>query len=408
MVSAMPQLPDAQVDVSSSRGPIVLVVLDGLGGLPHPDTGRTELETAATPHLDALAARSSLGMMDMVAPGITPGSGPGHLALFGYDPLETIIGRGVLSALGVGIDMRPGDVAARLNLATFDADGRVTDRRAGRPSDAEAQRVVARVMADLRQPAGAEVSLHPEKEHRVVLRIRGAGLGAEVTDTDPLDVGLPDLPCEARADDAASQRTAEIVRDVLGQVRHLLADEPALNGFLARGFAAFDPIPTQQERFGLRGLAIAKYPMYRGVAKLVGMEVRDVPGTNEETVALLEASWGDFDLYFLHFKDTDTRGHDGDFAGKVAAIAEIDALMPRIMALDPEVLIVTGDHSTPALHAEHSWHPVPVLIASDRVRPTAAAFGETTARSGDLGRFRACHLMSLALAHGQRLIKFGA
>jgi 2,3-bisphosphoglycerate-independent phosphoglycerate mutase len=399
-------LPDAQVDRSSSRGPIVLVVLDGLGGLPHPDTGRTELETARTPHLDALAARASLGMMDIVAPGITPGSGPGHLALFGYDPLETVIGRGVLSALGVGIDLRPGDVAARLNFATFDAEGRVSDRRAGRPSDAEARRVVERIMGELKAPDGLEVSFHPEKEHRVVLRIRGAGLEADVTDTDPLQTGLPDLPCEARS--PGSERTAAAVREVLAEVRRILADEPALNGVLARGFATFDPIPTQQERFGLRGLAIAKYPMYRGVAKLVGMEVRGVPDSTEDTVARLEAEWGGHDLYFVHFKDTDTRGHDGDFAGKVAAIEEIDALLPRIVALEPEVLIVTGDHSTPAIHAEHSWHPVPVLLASNRARPTAAEFGEESARLGDLGLFRACDLMAHALAHGDRLVKFGA
>ena len=406
MTASSQRLPDLQVDPSPPRSSIVLVVLDGLGGLPHAETGRTELETAQTPHLDALAARASLGMLEMVAPGVTPGSGPGHLALFGYDPLTTVIGRGLLSALGVGIDLRPGDVAARLNFATFDAEGRVTDRRAGRPSDAEAHRVIDRVMAGLKPPAGVEVSLHAEKEHRVVLRVRGEQLAAALTDTDPLVTGVPDLPCEAL--DAASARTAEIVGDTLAQVRTLLADEPALNGFLARGFAAYEPIPTQHERFGLRGLAFAKYPMYRGVAKLVGMQVPAVPGSAEETITLLEQHWGEHDLYFVHFKDTDTCGHDGDFAGKVAAISEIDALMQRIAALNPDVLIVTGDHSTPAIYGEHSWHHVPVLLASRWARPSATSFGESTCRGGDLGTLRACDLMGLALAHAGRLVKYGA
>jgi 2,3-bisphosphoglycerate-independent phosphoglycerate mutase len=401
------RFPDLQVDLGSSGGPIVLVVMDGLGGLPHPDTGRTELESARTPHLDALAARSSLGMLEMVAPGVTPGSGPGHLALFGYDPRETVIGRGALSALGVGLELEPGDVAARLNLATFDAEGRVTDRRAGRPSDAEARRVVAKVTDALQQPDGMVISLHPEKEHRVVLRIQGVGLEAELTDTDPLEEGVPDLPCEAQS--PGSARTATVVRDFLRQSREILADEPVMNGFLARGFAAFERIPSQKARFGLQGLALAKYPMYRGVARMVGMEVDGVPADTEETVSLLERSWGDgHNLYFLHFKDTDTKGHDGDFEGKVKAIEEIDALIPRIEALDPAVLVITGDHSTPALYREHSWHHVPLLVASPWARPTADAFGESSCRAGDMGTLLAKDLMSVVLAHGGRLVKYGA
>lgn len=396
-----------QADLGSSERPIVLIVMDGLGGLPHPDTGLTELESARTPNLDALARRSSLGMLEMVAPGVTPGSGPGHLALFGYDPLETVIGRGALSALGVGLELEPGDVAARLNLATFDAEGRVTDRRAGRPSDAEAQRVVEKVMGALVQPEGMTISLIPEKEHRVVLRIQGVGLKAELTDTDPLEEGVPDLPCEAQS--PGSARTATVVRDFLRQSREILADEPVMNGFLARGFAAFERIPSQKARFGLQGLALAKYPMYRGVARMVGMEVDEVPGSTEETVTLLEKHWGDgHNLYFLHFKDTDTRGHDGDFEGKVAAIEEIDALIPRVEALDPGVIVVTGDHSTPTLYKEHSWHHVPVLVHSPWARPTAEAFGESTCRVGDMGTLLAKDLMALVLAHGGRLVKYGA
>lgn len=400
-------LPEQQVERSVRGGRIVLVVLDGLGGLPDPATGRTELEAARTPHMDALASRASMGMTVMVREGITPGSGPGHLSLFGYDPTRYVIGRGALSALGVGIELEPGDVAARLNLATFDDEGRVADRRAGRPSDADAARVVALVQRQIEPPRGVEVTFVPEKEHRVVLHLRGEGLGgAALTDTDPLDTGRPALPVLARDD--SSRQTADLVSEVLDQTRRILAQEPSMNGFLARGFAAFERYPTMAERFGLRGLVFAKYPMYRGVARLVGMEVPGIPTSNEETVALLERSWGDHDLYFLHFKDPDTRGHDGDFDGKVAAIEQVDALLPRVTALEPEVIIITGDHSTPALYREHSWHHVPVLMASPWPRPTGHEFGEAACRAGDLGMIHGTELIPLALAHAGRLAKYGA
>ncbi len=401
-----PLLPEDQIDRAPDGGRIVFVVLDGLGGLPHPDTGLTELETARTPTLDALAARASLGMLEMVAPGITPGSGPGHLSLFGYDPTHWVIGRGALSALGVGLELEPGDVAARLNFASFDAEGRVTDRRAGRPSDAEARRVLGLLDGRLETPDGVTLSLVPEKEHRVVLHLRGEGLDAALTDTDPLDTGVPDLPCAAT--EPGSEPTAEVVRSFLAQARELLADEPVLNGFLARGFARYERIAGVDERFGLDALALAKYPMYRGVARMVGMKVREVPATTEETVGLLERAWGERDFYFLHFKDPDTKGHDGDFAGKVAAIEEVDALLARVVALEPDVLVVTGDHSTPTLLKEHSWHHVPTLIASRWARPSADRFGESACRGGDLGVIHGTHLMSLVLAHAGRLVKYGA
>ena len=399
-------LPESQVDPGGG-GSIVLVVMDGLGGLPRPDTGMTELETAHTPHLDALASKSSLGMLLPVAPGITPGSGPGHLSLFGYDPERFNIGRGALSALGVGIELEPGDVAARLNLATFDAEGRVTDRRAGRPSDEEGRRVVERVAVELPQPGGVEIRLVHEKEHRVVLWMRGDGLAADISETDPLETGAPPHPAEAITPDSA--RTAALVADFLAAAREILADEPVCQGFLARGFAAFERYPSVRDRFGLSGTAIAKYPMYRGVARLVGMSVDRVPASTDETVAALEELWSPArDFYFLHFKDPDTKGHDGDFDGKVSAIEEVDALIPRVLALEPDVVAVTGDHSTPALYGEHSWHHVPTLLHSRWARPTSGSFGEANCRVGDLGFLHGTDLMPLMLAHAGRLVKFGA
>ncbi len=401
-------LPQDLVIHGDGGGTIIMLVMDGLGGLPHPDTGRTELESAVTPHLDALAARSSLGMLAPVGNGITPGSGPGHLALFGYDPIESMIGRGVLSALGVGFELQPGDVAARLNLATVDHQGVVTDRRAGRPSDEEGRRVIEVVRAKLRAREGVEVTLIHEKEHRAVLVLRGEGLGAGIADTDPQRTGLTPLPATATGADPASERTAAIVQGILEQVREILADEPQANSFLARGFAAFTPYPTFKMRYGLRAVAVARYPMYRGVASLVGMAVEGVPDSNEGSVEILERHFGSYDFYFIHFKDTDSRGHDGDFEGKVAAIEEVDALLPRITELGADVLIVTGDHSTPALYGEHTWHHVPTLVASNWARPSAEAFGESSCRGGELGVVPGKDLMSLALAHAVRLDKYGA
>jgi len=399
-------LPDAQVDRDPDGGKIVLVVVDGLGGLPDPDSGKTELETAATPNLDALAARASLGMMDPVAPGITPGSGPGHLALFGYDPVRYLIGRGVLSALGIGFKLERGDVAARLNLASFDGDGNVSDRRAGRPSDDEGSRVVAKVRSTLSIPDGVEVFLQHVKEHRAVLVLRGEGLGARLDDTDPQETGVPPEPLSPQ--DAESERTAEIVRTVLDQAGKILRDEERIQGFLSRGFARFDGFPSVTERFGLRAAALARYPMYRGVARLVGMEIPGVPKSDDALMDLLEESYEDHDYCFVHFKAPDARGEDGDFPARVRAIEEIDALIPRVTALEPDVVAITGDHSTPAAYRAHSWHAVPVLLASRWPRPTASTFGESTCRGGDLGRFEARHLMSLSLAHAGRLEKFGA
>ncbi len=398
-------LPDDLVESGETR--IVLCVADGLGGLPSPETGRTELETARTPNLDRLSRRGAVGLSDPVGLGISPGSGPGHLALFGYDPLRWNIGRGVLSALGVDFDLRHGDVAARLNFATLDATGRIVDRRAGRPSDAENRRLVEVLRERVSAPAGVELFFEPEKEHRLVMVLRGEGLSAELGDTDPQETGVPPLPVRATAESAAS--TAGIVQEVLDTAREALREEPAANGVLARGFAAHVRYPTFAERYRLRASAIARYPMYRGVARLVGMEIQPTPVADADSVSRLAETYTAFDFHFIHFKYTDSRGEDGDFDAKVGAIEAVDALLPRIEALEPDVLIVTGDHSTPSRMRAHSWHPVPLLLASPWTRPAGVAgFGERDCMRGELGRFPAKHLMTLALAHARRLAKYGA
>lgn len=392
--------------IRAASSTILLVVIDGLGGVPLPETGATELEAARTPNLDRLAGRSSLGMLLPVAPGITPGSGPAHLALFGYDPTEYVVGRGALSALGVGFDLKPGDIAVRLNLATLDRDGRITDRRAGRPSDDEGRRIVGLLRDGVSLGGEAEFFLIHEKEHRVVLVLRGEGLGADIADTDPQETGVPPLPPVARQPD--SERTGGIVESLLSQARELVRDEESISGLLARGFARYEGFPSLEERFGLSSLAVARYPMYRGVARLVGMQIPGAPSSDEEAVSLMEGQFGKAGFHFIHFKAPDARGEDRDFDAKVAAIEAVDAVIPRLAALGADVVVVTGDHSTPALLGAHSWHHVPVLLASDAARPTGVSFAESEARRGDLGVLEARHLMSLMLAHAGRLRKFGA
>ncbi len=401
----MTRFPDDLVERPSGGDPITLIVLDGVGGLPHPATGRTELESATTPNLDALAADSSLGMHVPVAPGVTPGSGPAHLALFGYDPARHLVGRGVLAALGVGIDLREGDVAARLNLATLDGGGRVTDRRAGRPDNAEGRRVVRRLREGVSAPPGVALDFRHVMEHRAVMVLRGDGLGARVADTDPQRTGVPPRPPRAPDGDVASARTAEAAGLVLARAARVLADEPVANAVLARGFDQYRALPGFGRRYGLEAVAVARYPMYRGVARLVGMRLAEVPASDDEAVALMRATAGRADFRFLHHKATDSRGEDGDFDGKVAAIEAMDRLLPELD--DGGVAIVTGDHSTPATMAGHSWHAVPFLIRSRHARPTGRRLTERECRRGDLGTIAARHIMTLALAHAGRLAKFG-
>lgn len=384
---------------------IVLLVADGLGGLPLYPGGKTELETALTPSLDALAARGTLGLSTPVLPGITPGSGPGHLGLFGYDPLQYQIGRGVLEALGIDFDLGPNDVAIRGNFCTLDEKGIITDRRAGRIASEVGAKLCAKL--DQIKIPGVETFVRPVKEYRLVVVFRGEGLGGAVEDTDPQKTGV--LPLDPVARDAVSQKTAELARQFLARAREVLKNDRPANFFTMRGIDKKPHIPMFEEIYGLRAAAIAVYPMYRGLARLVSMKVLDAGATLDDQCARLEKAWNDYDFFFVHFKYTDSTGEDGNFAAKVEKIEQLDAAIPRITQLKPDVLIVTGDHSTPSKLRSHSWHPVPVLLAADSCRSDACtSFGEAQCLSGGLGQFQAKHLMSLALAHAGRLEKFGA
>jgi 2,3-bisphosphoglycerate-independent phosphoglycerate mutase len=384
---------------------IVLLVADGLGGLPMEPGGPTELEAASTPNLDALVAGNVCGLSIPVAPGITPGSGPGHLGLFGYDPLRYSIGRGVLEALGIDFDLGPDDVAARGNFCTVEPDGAITDRRAGRISTDVCRRLVDKLRTI--RLDGVELFVEPVRDYRFVLVLRGGGLGAEVDDTDPGRTGVP--PLEPVARDAASERTAALLRNFIEEAAALLADEHPANMLTLRGIARRPPMPTFEEVYRLRAGAIAVYPMYRGLARLVGMSVLPAGSSWAEQVERLRGNWQDYDFFFLHYKYTDAAGEDGDFARKVECIEQFDAQIPGVMQLRPDVVIVTGDHSTPASYRSHSWHPVPVVLSAPTCRPDAATrFGEDQCLRGGLGQIEAKYLLPLALAHAGRLSKYGA
>ena len=391
--------------VQPATSKILLVVLDGLAGFATADRG-TELEEADTPNLDELAAAGMSGLLDPVGPGITPGSGPAHLSLFGYDPFDYHLGRGALSAAGLDVHLNPGDVAARGNLATVDEQGIITDRRAGRIPDLEAVEVVRRLNDGVSIP-GVEVLFVHEAQHRVLVVMRGADLDPHVDDTDPQKTGC--APLAPMAQTRAATHTAEVVAEIDRQARHILAEQPKANSILLRGLDSHRQLPTVQERYGLRAAADAIYPMYRGIGRLVGMDVIGPPATIDEQIVLLKQHWDDYDLFFFHHKAADSAGEDGNFEAKVAAIEALDVVLPQLMAMGPDVVAVTGDHATPSQMAAHSWHPVPVLLHGERVgRDQVERFGERHALQGALGRRPARELMPIMLNVAGRLAKYGA
>lgn len=392
---------------------MLLVVLDGIGGLPVPErNGATELEAACTPNLDALARRSELGLAHPVLPGITPGSSAGHLALFGYDPLRYVIGRGVLEALGIGFPLEPQDVAVRANFATVRREPQgmtLADRRAGRPATAHTEKICARLQEAVPEIDGVRVFIRPVKEHRFVVVFRGEGLDERVADTDPQAVEVPPLAPRPLTPEAG--RTAAVAAKLLERIAALLRDEPATNFALLRGFSRQPGLTRFSGRFKVRAGAVAVYPMYRGLASLVGMDLLPVPGESiAAEVETLKAHWEQYDFFFFHVKDTDSRGEDGNAEGKIRVIEEFDRHLPALLELGPAALAVTGDHSTPAVYKGHSWHPVPFLLHSRWVRPArdAARFTEHACAAGTLGHFPLLYTMNFLLAHAGRLGKFSA
>ncbi|UCB45771.1 MAG: 2,3-bisphosphoglycerate-independent phosphoglycerate mutase [Spirochaetota bacterium] len=394
---------------------IVLLVMDGLGGLAKQNSKKddtlkgtlTELEAAHTPNLDTLAKASETGLMVPILPGITPGSGPGHLALFGYDPLQYIIGRGILSALGVKFPVQDGDLCARVNFATVDTEGKVTDRRAGRIKD-EINRKMCEKLATV-GIGDVQYFIETEKEHRAALIFRGREMSDQLSETDPQTTGVPPLPVRPLDNEKVSKATADMINNFIKKVAEKLKDEHPANMILLRGWALHKKIPSFEEIYGLDACAIAGYPMYRGLASLAGMDVIDVESGVVSQFEKLKEIWGTHEFYFVHIKYTDSAGEDGDFDRKVSVIEEVDQNIPTILNLEPDVLAVTADHSTPASYKAHSWHSFPLLIKSRWSRMNREVnFGETDLTRGTLGIINSVDLMPLLMAHSGRLAKFGA
>ncbi len=388
-----------------SPSKILLLVVDGLGGLPNPQTGKTELETARTPNLDRLATNGICGLADPVGPGIIPGSAPGHLALFGYDPVRFTIGRGALEAIGIGFELEPEDVAARGNFCTVDEKGLITDRRAGRiPTEkcVEVCQLLDGVVID-----GVKLFVSPVREHRFVVVFRGEGLAPDIGDTDPQQLGVAPRPVNALTPEA--ERLAGVARQFIERAGKVLAEHHPANMILLRGFARRPHWPTMNEVYKLKPAAIAGYPMYRGLARLVGMDILETDSNIENEVSVLRENYAKYDFFFLHVKQTDSAGEDGDFDRKVRVIEQVDRAVSELLSLEPDVIVVSGDHSTPARLKGHSWHPVPVLLYSRWCRPDSVSqFGESACLSGGLGRLPATQIMPLAMANALKLTKFGA
>jgi 2,3-bisphosphoglycerate-independent phosphoglycerate mutase len=395
--------------INKNESKIIYVIMDGLGGLPMEKGGKTELETARTPTMDRMAAEGVLGQLDPIGPGMTPGSGPAHLALFGYDPIGDNVGRGILSALGVDFPVTERDVCARLNFCTLDEKGNISDRRAGRIATEVNQKLCAKLSDSIRLFNNVEFFLRTESEHRALLVIRGDGLGGNLNDTDPQKIGVP--PYNAEGNDPASEKTAGYVNEFLKQTRQILQDDHPANFILARGFAKHEPLQTMEDRYGIRCAAIAQYPMYRGLARLVGMDVLEQPETYDTMFTLLKDNYKNYDFFFIHFKKTDSYGEDGNFDAKVKTIETVDTWLKDLDALKPDVIVVTGDHSTPSRLKSHSWHPVPALLYCNnglgRVDATNS-FGETACAQGAFGRRPMNTMILEALASAGRIKKFGA
>lgn len=388
----------------TSSSKIVLLVVDGLGGLPHPDTGKSELETANLPNLDAMARESACGMTTPVLPGVAPGSGPGHLALFGYDPLKYIIGRGALEALGIDVELRPGDVAARGNFCTVDAEGNLVDRRAGRIPTEFSTPLCHRL--DTIEIPGVQVDVFPVQDYRFVLRLRGEGLSESVTETDPQITGVPAMPVKAL--DQSAEKTATLVNEFVSQARTLLAEEERGNMVLLRGWAQLPSLPPMGDVYRLNPGAIAAYPMYRGLATVANMRIIPTGHTFSDEVDTLQQEFENHDFFFIHYKPADAAGEDGDFDAKVKTLEDLDPLIPRIRELNPDVFMVAGDHSTPAIMAAHSWHPVPFMLNSKLTRGEGVpAFSERDCNLGSIGSIPATNVMLLAMSHSGKLTKYG-
>ena len=391
--------------VRSTPSQIVMVVVDGLGGMPHPDYGKSELEFADIPLLDTLGSTSSVGATIPVAPGITPGSGPGHMALFGYNPVKYLLGRGILEGVGIGADIAQGDVAARGNFCVLDTEGSIVDRRAGR-LDTETCKALCSKLNEI-QLDGVDFDVYPVMDYRFVLVLKGENLSPNISETDPQVEGV--IPLLSQPFNSEAQVTANFIKEFVLKATELLGSaDSSANGILLRGFSSLPTLPDFGIQYALKPAVIAAYPMYRGLAGLIGMDILESGQTFESEIDVLEDNFHQgYDFFFLHYKPADSAGEDGDFLAKVSQLENFNRDIQRVIDLNPDVLVICGDHSTPSFTASHSWHPVPFMINSQYSEGTSAVFTEKACRTGSIGTIQAEQLMFQVLAHASKLKKFG-
>jgi 2,3-bisphosphoglycerate-independent phosphoglycerate mutase len=405
------------LEFKNNGSKIILFVIDGLGGLPLPKTGLTELETAHTPNLDRLASKGVTGMSTPIAPGVSPGSGVAHIALFGYNPFTYDVGRGAIAAYGVGLDMEEDDIAVRINFAGFNSAGAVVDRRAGRlPTEKNVE--LCRLLRQIKMN-DVEIIIETVQDYRSVVIFRGEGLHPDLSDSDPQATGEGVFPHRIVATKPRSKYSASVANTFIREANEIMRKEARdivempngqHLGILTRGYANRPQLPAMQQLYGLDNTGvIASYPDYRGIARIVGMDVLYTGHDLEGEFDRLEEVFHNYDFIFFHVKGPDSAGEDGNFDEKVKSLEEIDKLMPRVEELSPDVIAITGDHSTPATYKGHSWHSVPFTLVSKWCRPDGVKmFCESECRHGILGLFQATEVMLYALGNAGRIDIFRA
>ena len=400
------------------------VICDGLGDRPIPKLGRkTPLEYAKTPNLDAIARRGIIGAMNTIDIGVRPGSDTAHMAIFGYDPHVYYTGRGPFETAGLRMEHKDGDICFRVNMGTVDDTLHIIDRRAGRIGDTSA---FARELNGMKID-GVEFFVKAGTGYRMGMIMRGKKLSTHITDIDPGHVGKGVRMCEATDDTSEAKRTAKILNTFVSRAHKLLKRMPVnidrqknglpqANYLLVRGAGVYPKLPRFFDKYGLRAACFAGAGLYKGIARLIGMDVVHVPGATGKPDSNIRAKVEtaikhrkDYDFFFIHFKGADSCGEDGDVEGKIAYIEKIDDAVAPLLKLKNSLVVITADHSTPCTIKSHSADDVPIVIMGDEVRDDDVhEFSERTCAKGRMGHIKGMHVMPIILDLMGIAEKFGA
>ena len=409
----------------------ILFICDGMGDRPNPDRGgRSPLEEASTPNMDRLASEGLVGLIDIISPGVRPGSDVAHLSLFGYDPYRYYTGRGGFEAAGAGLDLKLGDVALRCNYATVDDRLVIQDRRAGRIREGGEE--LAEALNSIRLEAdGVKLEFHHTVEHRgvLVLRSEGRKLSRLVSDTDPHEIGVKVLEAKPLEDSEEAKFTAKLINEFTWRSYEVLKDHPVnvervrsglppANIILSRGAGTLPHVEPLGKLYNARFAAIAAVALVRGICRVVGMDLIDVPGAtggldtdySAKGKAAVEALQS-YDLVVVHVKAADVAGHDGKFDVKTEVIERIDHMIGEVMEsldLDSTYIALTADHATPVSVGDHMGDPVPFLLHGPGLFPSGVEkFCERTASKGNASRIKGSDLIPLLMNYMGRSEKFG-